>query len=100
MSGDLLLWLILAATTTQSAAWMATSSNNRQFMALAREHKVELRVSPGLTGFSIVMGLVVAAGWTVYSFQVDDWRFAAISWIPIVFGVIGRVASLGKVRQP
>lgn len=100
MNGDLLVWLLLAVTTLHSCVWQAMSTNNRAIAALLREHKAEVRVSQGLTVFSQVLVLTNIGLWTAFAVVVGDWRFAAIVWVPYVFGIVGRIAARGKAVQP
>jgi hypothetical protein len=100
MSTDLLVWLLLAVTTLHSCVWQAISTNNRAVAALLREHRAKIRVSQSLSVFAQVLVLASMGLWTAYAVHVEDWRFAAIAWVPYVFGVIGRIAARGKAVQP
>lgn len=59
--------------------------------------EIERKLRGGLVagGVFIVAGLTLATCWTVYAFQVEDWRFAAIAWIPILAGWINRAVRGG-----
>lgn len=40
----------------------------------------------------VIVALAFATGalWTVYAVQVNDWRFAAVYWVPFAMGWLGR----------
>lgn len=90
-----MLWAILVLTTLASTISLATASANRD---LVREMRIEQRVrtSTGLIVTLMLASLAVAVLWTLYAFQVGDWRFAAIQWMPIVLDWIGRAANRAK----
>lgn len=86
--------LILATVTLASALGVALVGINRE---VTQATNVALRQNK-ISGCSLaiiymISGLVVAVLWTVYAFQVKDWRFAAIFWIPIVFRWISQYAE-------
>lgn len=95
----MILWLILAFVTLASALSVAVVNVNRE---VSRATKAAMD-QHGIGGCSLTLiwmtsGLVVAVLWTVYAYQVKDWRFAAIVWVPIVFRWISQVAEKVKVR--
>jgi hypothetical protein len=86
--------LILTTVTLASALGMAVVSLNREVAQATNTALRENKISGcSLAIIYMISGLVVAVLWTVYAFQVKDWRFAAIFWIPIVFRWISRYAE-------
>lgn len=95
----MILWLILAVVTLASVLSVAVVNINREVArvtnAAMKEH--------GIAGCSLALvwmlsGLTVAVLWSVYAYQVNDWRFAAIVWVPIVSRWISQAAEKAKVR--
>lgn len=96
----MILWLILATVTLASVLSVAVVGANREVSQATRAAMKQY----GVAGCSLALiwmlsGLVIAALWTVYAYQVKDWRFAAIVWVPIVSRWISQAAEKVKVRE-
>lgn len=90
----MVLNLILAFVTLVSVLQVAVVAINRE---VSRATKAAMN-QHGVAGCSlawiwIICGLVVAVLWSIYAYQVHDWRFAAIVWVPIVFRWVAQVAE-------
>lgn len=85
------LWLILAVSTLYSAATLVgAAASERAMMASRRELSADKR-GRLLMGCIAPLGMVITTAlWAVYSFEVDDWRFAAIAIVPGSVGLIVR----------
>jgi hypothetical protein len=94
----MVLNLILALVTLSSALSAAMVMVNREV-----SHAIKSTVKQyGWAGCSLTMvwmtsGLIVAGLWSLYAYQVHEWRFAAIIWVPIIFRWIGIAAEKAKV---
>lgn len=94
----MIIWAILILNTLAAAIGVAFAGANDQLM---RELRVENRARMG-RGQAVVLSLAALAVvvlWTVYAFQVHDWRFAAITGVPFVLGWIGRSAAKAKAKR-
>jgi hypothetical protein len=92
--------LILILVSVASVLALAVVMVNRE-VAQATQTAMKQH---GVAGCSLALiwmisGLAVAALWTVYAYQVRDWRFAAIVWIPIICRWIGNVAEKATRRE-
>ena len=44
-----------------------------------------------------IMGVISGSLWTWYAVQEQDWRFAAVAWVPLILGRLGGWAR--KIQQ-
>jgi len=92
------IWTILIATVVANLFGLALASANERVQQATR---AAIKQQGGLRGgittavVAVLAGLTIATCWTVYAFQVDDWRFAAIAWVPVVAGWINRAVRGG-----
>lgn len=93
-----MIWTILIATALINLVSLALAGANQrvhQATIAAIKREDGLRGGVTLGAVALLSGLSLATCWTVYAFQVEDWRFAAIAWIPIVTGAISRAVRTG-----
>ena len=83
------LWLILAVSTLYATATLiGAAAQERAMMASRRELAADKR-GRLLVGCIAPLGMLTTTSlWVVYSFEVGDWRFAAIAIIPGAVGLI------------
>lgn len=84
------IWLILILTTLVSTYTAVMAGANEHVYRAARVAAKTSRQSTTLTIVNMLAACGIAACWTVYAFEVGDWRFAAITWVPIVTNVMLR----------
>lgn len=85
------LWAILATSTLFSLATLiGAAASERAMMASRRELTRDKRGQLLLGCISPLGMLATTTLWVVYSFEVGDWRFAAIAIIPGSVGLIVR----------
>lgn len=91
------IWAILILTSAMATVGLATAQANEQ---LYRDLRVErrARMGVGLAVLFMLAAIATATLWTIYAFQVGDWRFAAIQWIPVVMAWIGKAAVNAKPK--
>lgn len=93
-----MIWTILITTVLTNLLALAVSSANERVhqatrAAVKRERKFRGGIVAGL--LFMALGWTQATCWTVYAFQVEDWRFAAIAWVPIVAAWINQAVRGG-----
>ena len=90
----MIITFILIAVCIGSAAGLTMVVVNAEAESAARS----VFRSKGASGLYLgclipIVGLTMVGLWTAYAFQVSDWRFAAIVWVPYLSGLIGRFAT-------
>lgn len=96
----MILNLILITVTLASVLSVATVAANREVSratkAAMQEHGI---AGCGLATIWMISGLGVAVLWTAYAYQQQEWRYAAIVWVPVVSRWISQAAEKAKVRK-
>lgn len=83
------LWLILAMSTLYSVATLIGAAVNERAMMASRRELASDKRGRLLMGCIAPLGMLTTTGlWVVYSFEVGDWRFAAIAIVPGSVGLI------------
>jgi hypothetical protein len=92
MSGILWALLVVALMSSMSALVLSTataSQDVKPLMDALRRQRPKLAVRAG-----VVMTLCAAVNvalWLWLAIEVGDWRFAAVSWVPFLGGLLGRL---------
>lgn len=89
----MMIWTILAITALSNVIAVALASAHERVTQATRAALKRERMGGGLISLGLLLSLfniALATCWTLYAFEVEDWRFAAITWIPIVLGWIVR----------
>lgn len=86
------IWIILMLSVFSGGLSLATLNAMAEMQALGREvmRKNGLNPMAPMGCLIALAGVVQMAAWVVYAFQVQDWRFAAISGIPFLISWVGR----------
>lgn len=97
----MILWAILGVNLLVAMTALAFTGANdeivRQIHALSKSNPLHISKPAGC--LFALCPLATASLWTVYAVQVDDWRFAAISWIPAGAGVLRRIVTATKPTE-
>lgn len=94
------LWWILGLATVGglfNALYLAVNPNASKATSAAIR-LVGFKAGPAACVVAIC-ALLNAVLWITYSFEVQDWRFAAIWWIPAILAYVGRLVGDSKHRQ-
>lgn len=95
----MMIWAILVLTSIYTFATSALAGNYAQVGEAARLAAKRAGVSATASGvgcFTAVLNWAITACWTVYAYQIGDWRFAAIALIPKAAGIL---LHLARPRQ-
>lgn len=80
----MIVWLLLGMSLVMTLASVALTAANAEATAASRAAFRRYGVAGAPLGCVIaVVALVNACLWTWYAFDVHDWRFAAIAWLPM-----------------
>ena len=90
----MIIWMLLAMSTLSAFASIALTSANREateaMRASMRQH--------GVAGIPVgcllaIMSFAALGLWTWYAVDVQNWRFAAIVWVPVVARWLGALTT-------
>lgn len=96
----MILNLILITVTLASVLSATLVSANREVSRATKAAMNQYGIARcSLTLIWMISGLGVAALWTMYAYQQQEWRYAAIIWAPIVIRWISQLAEKAKVRK-
>lgn len=80
----MILWLLLGMSVVMTLASVALTAANAEATTASKAAFRKYGVAGAPLGCVItVVALANACLWTWYAFDVNDWRFAAIFWLPM-----------------
>lgn len=90
----MVVWLLLGAYCLASLSTLALTGRNEAASRAAAAAYRHGGVNAWPAGCLVmVCGWSVAVMWTVYAVHVDDWRFGAIGWLPVVTNLAVKVLT-------
>lgn len=95
MSPNLIVWLLLGLSVLGQVIGAAIAGQNDRLIAEVRVAHRARASTPAVVLLALV-GLANVTFWTLYAIAVHDWRFAAISAIPVVTSWIVKLATSAK----
>lgn len=86
----MIVWLLLICSALFGFGGYALSQRNREAVEASKQIMRTRGTKAAPIGCLVaVVGYGTPVLWTIYAIQVHDWRFAAITWLPVAFRALG-----------